>query len=165
MRMKFLSLTVLVLWLGACQPGSSTINESEGTVQVTDSEQLSLGPIRHDSLTEKQVARITRIQRVFAEVYPASLEQTINDFKRDAHPDREIAVWESMATAYEQYLHNQPNPLGLPRKKEAFALLLSRSMMPENEAIRNANLKLLTAADAKQIMACYEAAPKPITID
>lgn len=65
-------------------------------VKVAD---LVSGPIRNE-LTPKQKARIKVIHEVFLEVFPATLEESFDDFRRDMHPDREIAIWESMAKTY-----------------------------------------------------------------
>ncbi|MCC3158244.1 hypothetical protein LJ737_13430 [Hymenobacter sp. 15J16-1T3B] len=153
---------VVVLGLGwmlsACQS-----EVPAGQAVVLDPQTVRVGPIRHDSLTSAQVARITRIQATFAEVVPASLAETLNNFRRDADPDREIAVWETMAAAYERYLRRQPR-LSFAQKKEVFALLLSRSMMPAAAALANANPVRLTPTEAQQVLAEYEAAPAPLTV-
>ncbi|WBA42192.1 hypothetical protein [Hymenobacter canadensis] len=164
--MKFSTVLLLCsgLWLGACQPDSSTPEVGKGDVQTIDTKQIHIGTVVHDSLTKQQVEQITRIQATFAEVYPVSLAETINNFQRDVHPDREIAVWEMMAAAYTRYLSNQSHPLGLPHRKEAFTLLLMRSMMPAAEAKRNANLQLLTTTEVERILAYYEAGPSPIVV-
>lgn len=159
MKRSYSIVLGLGVLLGACQAEAPAEDE---TVQMINPKDIQVGPTRHDSLTAGQLARVTRIQATFAEVYSVSLAQTIENFRRDADPDRELAVWETMATAYEQYLRRQPRALGQPQKKEVFALLLSRSMMPAADAIANARLVHLSPAEARQVLALYEAAPAPL---
>ena len=54
--------------------------------------------------------------------------------------------------------------LDLPKKREVFKLLLSRSMMPSNEAILNAELKILDENEANKVLSFYTESPKPITV-
>jgi hypothetical protein len=115
-----------------------------------------------DSLNQEQIERITKIQSVFSEVYPISLEQTIINFKRNLDPDKEIAVWLVMADAYEKYLARQKDSLDLPAKKEVFKLVLLRSMKPDSEAVAGAQLLLLKETDAQEILKYYNLAEDSI---
>ncbi|TGE28930.1 hypothetical protein [Hymenobacter metallicola] len=159
--MKNLLLSGLVAFtLASC--GSDANNQ--GTSPFVDSKNLQPSPVRHDSLTAAQVEKITKIQATFEEVYPVSLEETLTDFKRDQHPDREIAVWLSMAEAYEKYLANQHRPLHLAAKKEVYSLLLMRSMMPTEKVLADASLKVLSRQEAQAVLALYSTVDQPITV-
>lgn len=87
-----------------------------------------------------QLEKIMRIQRIFAEVNPSTLEETIDDFKRDQNPDSEIATWLAMANAYEKITLNNKG-LDINKKGEAYKLILMRSM--ENEADAKAEKRSL----------------------
>jgi hypothetical protein len=67
--------------------------------------ELKHGPIRHKNLPESLLNRITLIHRAFAPYLSPSLEQTIESFKRDMHPEREIRIWEKMAFIVETLKH------------------------------------------------------------
>jgi len=69
-----------------------------------------------------------------------------------------------MADAYEKYLNSKQGQLGVKAKKEVFGLILSRSMMPADEAIKNSTLTFLTEKDAKEVLSYYTAMPDPIDV-
>lgn len=125
---------------------------------------ISIGPIRHDTLTAKQIADITYIHTIMQEVDASTLEQTITDFKRDVHPDEEIAVWMNMATAYDKFVTPQTNNMSLESKQEVYNIILLRSMMPAEQVIAEAELKHLTEKELKTILSYYEAKPSPIQV-
>src|SRR5687767_2424991 len=136
--MKWLSLIFLLSCLIACDS-----LKKESQIQKLNSKDISLGPIRHDSLTADQLNKVQRIQMTFAEVFPASLEETITNFKRDQHPDKEIEIWLNMAAAYEKFISKDPLA-DSAKKKDTFRLLLLRSMMTNEEAIKEAQIKHLS---------------------
>ena len=133
-------------------------------VQTMNPNDIEINEVIHDSLTSEQIDKIKRIQSVFEEVYPVSLEQTITDFKRDLNPDSEIAIWLQMADAYENYVNSKKVKLNLDTKKEVYKLILSRSMMPDAEAISNSKLTILTEKEAKEVLRFYSAKPDPIDV-
>ena len=59
--------------------------------------ELKKGPIRHPVLPEDLFLRIKAFKEILAGVDNMTLDEVIDDFKRDAHPEREIAVWERIA--------------------------------------------------------------------
>ncbi len=112
-----------------------------------------------NSLTKEQIHKIEKIQFTLAEVHPVSLEETINIFKSDQNPNGEINIWLQMANTYEWYLKIKGN-LDLKTKEEVFKLILSRSMMTEEKAIIDSELKILTQKDAKEILSHYTLPPE-----
>jgi hypothetical protein len=104
-------------------------------------------------LQEDQLLRIKTLQQTFAEVDQSPLDEWIDNFKRNADPNREIMIWERIAEAYTRYCSQ--HPLTVEAKKEVHSILLTRSMVSEEEAIKQIKLKLLTIADAKEIMSFY----------
>jgi hypothetical protein len=66
-------------------------------------EDLKLNDVLHDSLTATQIEAIERIHKTFSEINSSTLEETIDNFKRDQHPDREIAIWLTMVDVYEYF--------------------------------------------------------------
>lgn len=144
---------------------SFTSCDSSGNKRETKTmkaEDMQMGPIRHDSLSVDQLERIKSIQATFAEVYPVSLEETITNFKRDLNPDKEIAIWMQMANAYRKFVTTStPDST---KKKEAFELLLLRSMMPDDEAVKQARIKKLTDQEVNEILRYYGADPTPVTV-
>ena len=52
---------------------------------------------RNDVLPPELVDRITLIHHAFRDYLSVTLEKTIDNFKYDADPEREVRVWEHMA--------------------------------------------------------------------
>jgi hypothetical protein len=131
-------------------------------VQSIDPKKVEPGPIRHANLTDEQISRVQRVQIIFSEVDPSPVEKWIEDFKRDVSPDRELAIWEEMASAYETFTGSKS--LTSDGKKEVFQVVLMRSAAPEDEALKRLDLKILTEKDAREIMARFTKKPKPIRV-
>ncbi|HEY4416828.1 MAG TPA: hypothetical protein VGO57_14145 [Verrucomicrobiae bacterium] len=108
------------------------------------------------------MARIERLQKIFGDVDPSSLNQWVDDFKRDANPESEIHIWETMAYAYQTF--TATNNLAFEGKKEVYQIVLLRSGAPEDEVLKHSKLKVLTEAQAKIIMGLYTAKPEPIKV-
>jgi len=105
--------------------------------------------------------RARRLQKVFSEIDPSSLEKWVDDFKRDADPDSELKTWEQIAAAYEAYSASKNLPLAA--KRDVYAVLLMRSQAPAEEVLKHMRLNVLTENDAREIMALYNDEPKPLT--
>jgi len=158
MRTILFILTIAVLSYSCNSEG-----EKKKSITINPND-IQMNEIVHDSLTIEQTKKIERIQSTFAEVYPVSLEETITNFKRDQNPDSEIDVWLQMANAYKKYLNSNQGKLDLNTKKEVFTLLLSRSMMSEEEAIAKSKLTILNEKEAKEVLKYYTLTPDPIDV-
>lgn len=158
MKNSFFLFTILII--ASCNSNKSEKN----SIQKINPDDIRLSKIRHDTLSLDQISKIKIIQSTFEEVYPMSLDETITNFKRDLHPDSEIAIWLQMADAYKKYINSKHGKVDLQAKREAFGLILSRSMMSTNEALKNITLKALTEKDAKEVLSYYTAIPDPIDV-
>jgi hypothetical protein len=126
---------------------------------------LKLNEIVHDSLTDKQLKDIEKIQKVFSEVNTSSLEETITNFKRDQNPDNEIAIWLKMADAYERFTLKRGKQIELNKKNEVYELILLRSMMTEKEVMNRVKVQFLTNDEVKEVFAYYNAPPQPLKVE
>ena len=159
MRNIFFFLSTLLIF---CSCNSS--KDERQNVETMNPNDIKISEVVHDSLTTDQIQRIKKIQGTFAEVNTSSLEETITNFKRDQNPDNEIAIWLQMVDAYEKYLVSRQSKLDLNTKKEIYKLILSRSMMPDDEAIANSKLTILTEKEAKEVLSYYKLKPDPIDV-
>jgi len=158
-------LTILVVFFAAsCNQlsESSTKSPSEDAETVKISE-LEPGPIRHEQLTGEQLVRIRKIHEMFQEVNGISLDETIENFKRDVNPEKEIEIWEKIAEAYTGYCSGRT--LTLEKKKIVYEILLLRSLAPEEYVLENLKSNLLSPEEAKEVMSHYQGEPEPIEID
>lgn len=88
---------------------------------------IQKGPLRYPALPDAFVERVKAYKRILAEVEPAPLEDTLADFMRDANPERELAIWECIAAAYDGFVSEQPS-VALAAKREAFRVLVACSI-------------------------------------
>ncbi|MEN9881031.1 MAG: hypothetical protein RLZZ308_214 [Candidatus Parcubacteria bacterium] len=94
------------------------------TIKISD---LRVGPVRQEPLPEGFIKRVQKFKEILSEVETTSIEKTINSFQRDLHPERELLIWEKIASSYELNLKNNPS-ITLFQKKELFKKLLALSM-------------------------------------
>jgi len=158
---KITLIIIITASLFSCKENT----KSNNNIKVTNIEDLIPGPIVNDSLSKKQLDQIKNIHQTFIEVNPISLKETISNFKRDQNPDNEIFIWLNMAKVFKAFTLENVEHQKLEVKKEAFKLILMRSMMSEKEAINKADLKLLNENKAKEILKNYSLDKKPIKIE
>jgi hypothetical protein len=152
-------LVTTAFLLGGCDRSSSS---TEPRTQWIDPNNLEARPVRHASLTDEQMVRVRRVQKVFSEVDPSPVEKWVDDFKRDLNPERELSIWEGMATAYETFTASKS--LALEAKKEVFQVVLLRSAAAEDDVLKRLELKFLTVKDAREVMSLFSAKPEPIKV-
>ena len=61
---------------------------------------LTESPIRHKTLPKSLLLRIRLNQFVLRDILPMTLSETIDSFRRDTHPEKEVKVWELIAACY-----------------------------------------------------------------
>ena len=131
------------------------------SIRVTPQD-LQPGPIRHDALTEQQVTRLRRVRAALAEVDNQPFEKWLDEFRRDAHPDREIAIYEAITGAYKKFCGVRPRSMA--EKRDAYGLLLQRSSTTSDDAFRNFTLKALAPDDARELLNYYGGPADPIQV-
>jgi hypothetical protein len=122
-------------------------------VEWVDPKTIHPGPIQRESLSDEQMARVRKLQATFVEVDGQTVEKWVDDFRRDADPDRELRVWERMAKAYHAYCDGRK--LSPDAKKEVYRVLLLRSMASEQEVLERSKLKELSRDDVIAVMKGY----------
>jgi hypothetical protein len=111
---------------------------------------LHKGPIRRPVLPDSFVGRIKAFKAVLSDVDPTSLETAIDNFKRDRHPEEELAIWERIASTYQLFVSR--NSISDPAiRKEVFAVLIGASMGSEDWS----NIKKLTSDQIDDLVASY----------
>jgi len=102
------------------------------------------------------------MQRVFTEVDPSPVAVWIDNFEREPDPEREIAVYETMAHAYTSYCAQ--HSLEPAAREEVFALLLLRSGASEEEVLERNQLQHLNHEEALEVLRGYLALPQPVIL-
>ena len=119
----------------------------------------SPAPVDPTPLSPAQLARIEVLQKTFAEFDPDSLDKWIDDFKHERSPEKEIATYEAVATAYREYAAR--HTLNHPARREVYQLLLMRSSMPEEEVLLKARPALLSPDEVRQVLRSYPSTLPP----
>jgi len=122
---------------------------------------LKLGPVRHASLSEEQIRRITQFKTILDDVDPTSLEETIKNFCRDMNPDREIEIWENITKHFGKFVRSGARTT--EQKKEAFMALLVRSGCSDEQMLAQLQLKYLTRNEIEMLIADFGEA-KPVEV-
>lgn len=121
---------------------------------------LRQSPINTTLLSEPQIERIRTLQMIFAAVYPETARDWLETFSRDTFLDREIRVWEHIALAYMQIA--QVDLVSQEMKKEAFELLLARSLASTKEVLAEARLVHFSPQTANRLLKKYSLKPMPV---
>jgi hypothetical protein len=93
----------------------------EGLVWVLP-DQLREGPICHPPFDEGARDYIRQIQQAFAEHRSLSFEEWEDGFRRDANPEREIAVWSHAADIYQAFADQESSP---ERRKDVYRVIVA----------------------------------------
>jgi hypothetical protein len=98
------------------------VEDSDCEVWV-DAAQGLPGQLKHPHFGEDVRALLADLQDTFRDVYPRTLEEWEDGFRRDDHPEWEIAVWLHMARAYRHFLGECPQPP--EERREIFDVILA----------------------------------------
>ena len=119
-----------------------------------DPRDLKVSGIRHEQLTGLQMQRIERLCNTFSGALDMPLDTWITNFKGDMHPDRELAVWEWMASAYDRYTSGKD--LSREALGDVLHVVLQRSGCSSvDEVVEHLDLKILSHNDAREMMAGF----------
>ncbi|HTF20646.1 MAG TPA: hypothetical protein VK658_21385 [Chryseolinea sp.] len=154
---------MLIIFISLIGCVKSRKNEASPTA-VSAIEDLKFDEIDHDSLTVKQLKDIKRIHYVFSEVSSSSMEEMINKFKRDKHPDEKIVTWSKMAAAYERFTLNK-HVEEYDKKVEAYQLILLRSTMAEEDVLGKVDIIHLTKEEVNEVFSYCATLPESTKIE
>ena len=118
-----------------------------------DPRQLRPGPIRHESLPPELLEQIEAVFGVIGPYLGMSLEQFEVGFMRDLHPEREVAVWCSIAAAWLAYheKHLGDETLTEEEERRLLGALIAISTGVEDEA------KLRVPVEVgRRLLQCYD---------
>ena len=79
--------------------------------------EIKVGPVRQAVLPSGFIVRVQKFKEILKEVETVSLEDAVNGFQRDLHPESELLIWENIARLYEEATRNNPQWTMLEKKK------------------------------------------------
>ena len=78
-------------------------------IEWVDVEDIELGgPIRHHTFSREFLLRLRVVHEALQEVFPASWELAVGNFKRDVHPEEQLVIMERLASAYLATVNEYP---------------------------------------------------------
>lgn len=121
---------------------------SNAKLVKTHVSEIFLGPIRHETLPETLLIRIKIFQTILRDVFPVTLDEIIDKFRRETNPLNEVLIWERITATYLDATKDQI--LSLDQRKEISKFLLLRSMGPLYDEVEH-SFNYLTAGKRKQL--------------
>jgi hypothetical protein len=132
------------------RPGTiqAQIEGIDGVVWVLP-DQLKLGEIKHPPFDEGIRAYIRQIQEAFAEQRPLSFEEWEEGFRRDATPEREIALWSHAADVYTVFAGREPSA---QRRRDVYRCIVACLTSGPDAVWHVLRPEALSRAEAEQIV-------------
>jgi hypothetical protein len=112
-------------------------------------QQLRQGEIKHPEFNEGVRAYIRQIQDAFAEQRPLSFEEWEEGFRRDAHPEREIALWSHAADVYTAFTKEEPSA---ERRRDVYRCIMTCLTTGPDGVWNVLRPEVLTRDEAEQIV-------------
>jgi hypothetical protein len=112
-------------------------------------DQLHRGEIKHAEFNEDIRDYIRQIESAFAEHRPLSLEEWEDGFRRDANPEREIALWSHAADVYTAFAAVEPS---IDRRRDIYRCIVACLTTGPDAVWRVLRPEVLSHAEAEQII-------------
>ncbi len=102
------------------------------TVSV-DTQEVKFGPIVHETLPQELVGRIRLLRAALWGAHTHSMKVWVDGFRRDLHPETEIAWWEHVAACYLEFIKTRK--LTAKQMQAAFSVVFFTSNGEKPEAL------------------------------
>jgi hypothetical protein len=112
-------------------------------------DQLRQSEVRHPEFGEDVRDYIRRIQAAFAEQRPLSFEEWEEGFRRDADPEREIAIWLHAADVYTALTADEPSA---DRRRDVYRCLVACMTTGPDAVWHVLRPELLSRQEAEQVV-------------
>ncbi len=112
-------------------------------------EQLHQGEIKHPEFDEGIREYVRRIQAAFAEHRSLSFEEWEEGFRRDANPEKEIALWTHAANVYTAFAGNEP---AADRRKDIYRCIMTCLTTGPDAVWKVLRPELLSQVEAEQVV-------------
>ena len=93
------------------------------------------------------------IRKPLAEVWPKTLAQWEDVFRRDTNPEQEIGVWCRIANRFVEF--SKSEGLNQAQRQECFAIMLHCSTVPPEQVLEVVTLKAMTREQARRAIEAY----------
>lgn len=106
-------------------------HKNNSKVSLVEVEKIKFGPPKHKDLPFNLISRVRLIRASLLEVYPHSMQYWIDGFRGDAHPSREIRIWEHISSCYLEF--TAMTRLTHEQRKTTYSILTALSCGAENQ--------------------------------
>jgi hypothetical protein len=121
--------------------------------EYVDPSQLRPGPIRHKSLPPKLLEHIEAVFDVIGPYLSTTLEEFEIGFMRDTHPEREVAVWCNITSAWIAYHDKYHDGDLLPNEDEK---KLVGALVAISTGVEDMALLGVPADVGRKLLECYD---------
>lgn len=108
---------------------------------------------QHPPFPDEIKQYLKKIKKALDEVYPSSLQEWEDDFRRDKHPEREIAIWCHIGEVYQQLTAGKK--LKINKKKDYFKTLVACATYPRENVVNMLELKFISRREAEKAIALF----------
>lgn len=112
-------------------------------------DQLKQGDIKHPPFEEGIREYIRQIQEAFAEHRTLSFEEWEDGFRRDANPEREIAIWFQAADIYTAFAGNEQS---VERRRDIYRCIVACLTSGPDAVWHVLKPEVISRAEAEQIV-------------
>jgi hypothetical protein len=128
--------------------------EGVGLVWINSAEVKGGGKFKHTPFEPELRDFIEReIQKPLTDVWPKTLTQWEDNFRRDAEPEQEIGVWRRIAERFAEF--SKSERLNQAQRQECFAIMLHCSTVSPEQILEVVPLKALTREQAQRAIETY----------
>jgi len=111
---------------------------------------------RHGPFPEDIRDRLREIKEALDEVHPMTLDEWEDGFRKDTHPEREIAIWLRIAEKYKTFIEGKG--LSQAQRKEIFSVMLACTTSPKDLILETVTLSAITHEEAQDAIEAFYAA-------
>jgi len=128
--------------------------EGVGRVWINSATVNPSGKFKHPPFEPELRDFIEReIQKPLADVWPKTLAQWEDNFRRDTEPEQEIGLWCRIAERFVEF--SKSEGLDQAQRQECFAIMLHCSTVPTEQILEVVTLKALTREQAQRAIEAY----------
>jgi hypothetical protein len=125
--------------------------EGLGEVWVDAAASAGQAPLRHPPFGPDVRQRLEALRETFADVWPRTLEEWEDGFRRDTHPEQEIALWSLMAGCYRHFTDGRN--LSAEQKQDIFRVIVTTVNNGEDYVTRTVEAQSLSRQKVREIAA------------
>jgi hypothetical protein len=124
-----------------------------GRVWISASQARQYGGFRHAPFTEEMRNILRQIKGILHQVYPKSIEDWENGFRKDSQPEHEIAIWLHIASIYEQFVKERKTTLA--ERRDIFKVLVNCSISSKDTVFEVLQLDTISREEAVRVVEAY----------